>query len=67
MLASRRNASARRALLRTVSTPPRAIPSIVAVVVLGIAFGALLLDSTRTPSGPIPASSPPGVEGLPHQ
>jgi len=50
-----------------VSTPSRAIPSIVAVVVLGIAFGALLLDSTRTPAGLAPASSPPGVEGQPHQ
>jgi len=50
-----------------VSTPSRAIPSIVAVVVLGIAFGALLLDSTRTPAGLAPASSPPQVEERPHQ
>jgi hypothetical protein len=41
-----------------VSTRGRAIPSIVAIVVLGSAFGALLLDSTRTPAGPAPEGSP---------
>jgi hypothetical protein len=41
-----------------VSTRARAIAPIVAVVVLGIAFSALLLDSTRTPAGPAPESSP---------
>src|SRR6185295_8471865 len=61
MLASRRNASARRTLLPTVNPRDRALPSIVAVVVLGIAFGALLLDSARTPSELAPASSPPGL------
>jgi len=58
MLASRRNATAGRPLLPTVSTRARAIAPIVAVVVLGIAFGALLLDSARTPAGPTPESSP---------
>jgi hypothetical protein len=41
-----------------VSTRARAIAPVVAVVVLGIAFGALLLDSARTPAGPAPESSP---------
>jgi hypothetical protein len=41
-----------------VSTRARAIAPIVAVVVLGIAFGALLIDSARTPAGPAPESSP---------
>jgi hypothetical protein len=41
-----------------VSTRARAVAPIVAVVVLGIAFGALLLDSTRTPAGRAPESSP---------
>ena len=58
MLASRRNDSARRTLLPTVSTRASAIAPIVAVVVLGIAFGALLLDSARTPAGPAPQGSP---------
>jgi hypothetical protein len=58
MLASRRNASSSRTLLSTVSSRARAIAPIVAVFVLGIAFGALVLDSTRTPAGPAPESSP---------
>jgi len=57
MLASRRNATASRPLLPTVSTRARDIVPVVAVVVLGIAFGALLLDSTRTPAGPAPEGS----------
>ena len=58
MLASRRNATAGRPLLPIVSTRARAIAPIVAVVVLGIAFGALLVDSARTPAGPAPEGSP---------
>ncbi len=40
------------------STRVRAIAPVVAVVVLGIAFGALLLDSARTPAGLAPEGSP---------
>ncbi|HEY6203663.1 MAG TPA: hypothetical protein VI056_11555 [Candidatus Limnocylindria bacterium] len=49
------------------STRARAIAPIVAVVVLGIAFGALVLDSARTPAGLAPEGSPPGAEVRPHQ
>jgi hypothetical protein len=41
-----------------VSTQARTVASIAAVVVLGAAFGALLLDSTRTPSTQAPESAP---------
>jgi hypothetical protein len=41
-----------------VSTRARAIAPVVAVVVLGITFGALLFDSARTPAGLAPQGSP---------
>jgi hypothetical protein len=55
-----------------VSPQTRTAASVVAVVVLGIAFGALLLDSTREPSSVAPESSPsvapaavaPGAAGV---